>query len=382
MHTKNLIYALRTTGDAEVREQIETLYPADWEMEDIFRRSYQTYLQAAGLAAPIHQTRHKEVYRVVAAAACLLLTVGLGVGVWSRQQKIETRPSQESKPALQTETYTETTEQGTTELQTSAKQSETTVIVTTHTDLPVIVPQTTMLPTTGTTVQAVTTQTTPASTVLTSVSTTAVQSTTLHSAASANEPQSQKSDSTQTTIITEATTKTTAVSQTVPFEDLPQTTVTTEATAETTTVPQTAPIQLTGFRVEQYADYQKVICTDEFPEPDGKLQSYTLISDELVLLAASEPNNAERTYEVEFPEAGKVFTVTQKEYSEFVLTVAEGELINISINNVHGFFLLQDETCSLYWFRDGEGFYVSCDAADLQYLKEIARSFTPAGDNQ
>ena len=65
-----------------------------------------------------------------------------------------------------------------------------------------------------------------------------------------------------------------------------------------------------------------------------------------------------------------------------MLTVAEGELINISINNVHGFFLLQDETCSLYWFRDGEGFYVSCDAADLQYLKEIARSFTPAGDNQ
>ena len=134
---------------------------------------------------------------------------------------------------------------------------------------------------------------------------------------------------------------------------------------ETTAMPETAPVRLTGFRVEQYPDCQKVICTDDFPEPDGELQSYLVISDELVLLAASEPVNAERTYEVECPEAGKVFTVTQRDYSEFVLTVDEGELINIALNNVHGFFLLQDETCSLYWFRDGEGFYVQCDVDDL-----------------
>ena len=59
-------------------------------------------------------------------AACLLLIVGLGVGVWSRQQKIETRPPQETQTTTvtQTETRTETTAQVTTESQTTGKQTE------------------------------------------------------------------------------------------------------------------------------------------------------------------------------------------------------------------------------------------------------------------
>jgi hypothetical protein len=60
-------------------------------------------------------------------AACLLLIVGLGVGVWSRQQKIQTRPPQETQTTTvtQTETRTETTAQVTTESQTTRKQTET-----------------------------------------------------------------------------------------------------------------------------------------------------------------------------------------------------------------------------------------------------------------
>ena len=63
----------------------------------------------------------------VSTAACLLLIVGLGVGVWSRQQKIETRPPQETQTTTvtETETRTETTAQVTTESQTTRIQTGT-----------------------------------------------------------------------------------------------------------------------------------------------------------------------------------------------------------------------------------------------------------------
>lgn len=157
---------------------------------------------------------------------------------------------------------------------------------------------------------------------------------------------------------------------------------TTETVTETTAPPETR--ELDGFRVEQYPDCQKIICTEEFPAPDGELASYVVLSDEFTVLSMSEPETPEpeRSYDIECAEAGRVFTVTQREYSEFALTVEEGELIDISLNRAHGFFHLQGEICSLYWFRDGEGFFVSGDASDLKYLMAIARSFTPAGESK
>ena len=157
---------------------------------------------------------------------------------------------------------------------------------------------------------------------------------------------------------------------------------TTEPVTETTVAHESR--ELDGFLVEQYPDCQKIICTDEFPVPDGELVPYLMLSDEYTVLSMSEPEapEPERSYEIECAEAGKVFTVTQREYAEFALTVEEGELIDISLNRAHGFFHLQGETCSLYWFRDGEGFFVSGDASDLKYLMAIARSFTPAGESK
>ena len=63
----------------------------------------------------------------VSTAACLLLIVGVGVGVWSRQQRIEPLPPLETQTTtvMQTETRTETTAQITSESQTTCKQTET-----------------------------------------------------------------------------------------------------------------------------------------------------------------------------------------------------------------------------------------------------------------
>ena len=55
-------------------------------------------------------------------AACLLLIVGLGVGVWSRQQKIEPIPPQETQTTTVSET--DTTAQVTTKPQTTREQTE------------------------------------------------------------------------------------------------------------------------------------------------------------------------------------------------------------------------------------------------------------------
>ena len=143
-------------------------------------------------------------------------------------------------------------------------------------------------------------------------------------------------------------------------------------------MPEQADIQLTGFAVMQYPDHKQVICTDDFPEPDGALEEYHVAGHSVALLAVTDAD-AGRTYDVEAGE--KTFTVTQREYAEFILDVEdESELIDLGLNRSHGFFLLQGETCTLYWFRSGEGFCMQGNTADLISMLEIARSFTPAQD--
>ena len=57
--------------------------------EDIIEElSYQAQHRRPAFLLP------KSFFSGVSAAACLLLIVGLGVGVWSKQQKIEIRPPQ------------------------------------------------------------------------------------------------------------------------------------------------------------------------------------------------------------------------------------------------------------------------------------------------
>ncbi|MCR5718568.1 MAG: hypothetical protein K6F80_05990 [Oscillospiraceae bacterium] len=372
---KDFISALLAQDDVLTAERIAEEFSPQIDMERIFQRSMEKY-HGTAVRRTFRSIQRRTLFRTLTAAACLLLTVGLGVGVWSKQQKIETGPPQHAQmPVMQTETESVETSL-TTALQTtvkitetSRKQTETSVSSTdsvilvetqavTETDAPV--PHTTAV-----TVAQVLTETTdearptePPATILQTEPVTAVQTLSRRNAPQTETvyiPAHQESATELPTTETQPQPETEAESFTQVDEEL-----------------------LTGFRLEQYADYRKVICTDSFPEPDGALQPYTILSEELVLLSSSAEEAAEHTYEIECPEAGKTFTVTQREYSEFVLTVEEGELINISLNRAHGFFHLQDETCSLYWFRNGEGFYVQCDVNDLEYLMKIARSFTPA----
>ncbi len=60
----------------------------------------------------------------VSAAACLFVTVGLGFGIWARQQEIESRPPQETAAVLQTQTTTQTTALSTTQTTSTAAHSQ------------------------------------------------------------------------------------------------------------------------------------------------------------------------------------------------------------------------------------------------------------------
>ncbi len=129
MKLESKLKELRTSGEQSVAEQIESSHPADWDMESAFEKSYQAYLQKSGESVPIHRSRHKAVFRTVAAAACLLLTVGLSVGVWSKQQKIETKLPQETTVTTitQTETVTESETEMSTVSSTTVPTAETSV---------------------------------------------------------------------------------------------------------------------------------------------------------------------------------------------------------------------------------------------------------------
>ena len=312
---------LLKNADDAAELRIAEEFPIDWGKDALFEQIYQKYL---GEAPAVPRKSRAQIYRIIGLAACLLLTVGLGFGVWSRQQKLPVQP-----PVPVTEPATEAA----TEQQETPPETETAgaTALPAETEPPVET-------------QPMTEPTEPQETAATVIAPTQAPETPAESRST--EPPAETQASPVTEAVTEAPTE-------PPEEE-----------------------QLDGFKVLHFAEFRQIICTDDFPEPDGTLQDYTVDSDAVELLETADSGTAERSYQV--ARGDKTYTVTQQEYAEFVMQVDEGELIDISVNRAHGFFHLQEEQCTLYWFRDGEGFCISGDAADLANLLEIARSFTPA----
>ena len=340
MKLQEQLQSLRT-ADAALAEQIAGICPADFDEERVFQKSWQKLEQRTGMAVSRPRAGY---YRIAGLAACFLLTVGLGVGVWSHQQQITPQPPQIPVPV------TETT--------TAGAVHEST-------------PSTTAAKTT--TAQ----HTMPATTAASTLQMTEAPSTEAVPAPTEAVPAAPEETAPELPAVIE--TEVPAI-QTTDAPTEPPTALQTEAQPETVTeeTPEPAAETLRGFKVMQYKDFRQVICMDGFPEPDGELNDYTVEGDSLTLLGTADEESTApvRTYEIE--QNGKTFTVTQQEYAAFVLNVEEGELIDIGVSRVHGFFWLRDEHCTLYWFCEGEGFCVSGDAADLGSLLAIVRGFTPA----
>ena len=73
MDPKQLLRSLRSTPDREVRAQINACYPAEWAMEAVFQKSYQTYLRMQEMPQVQETARPRiALSRVIAAAALLV----------------------------------------------------------------------------------------------------------------------------------------------------------------------------------------------------------------------------------------------------------------------------------------------------------------------
>lgn len=329
MRMQEMLGGLRHTQRAAVVQKIETLCPADWGTEQAFEACYRKYAPEDAVQPP----NRARIFQIAGIAACLLFTVGLGMNLWARQQRIEPVPPQEPVSLV-------------TEAETKPAVPETVEDVTEPDTAPEIAAETIAATESGLTETAAPTE----------QMTEAEQP-----ATEAAKPVQSEAAAPTEAAVTEAP----ATEPTLPEQE-----------TEAESVP--AAEQLNGFQVMQYPDHKAIICTDEFPEPDGSLAHYTVLGG-MELIRAEDTDASERIYEV--AHNGKVFTVTQREYDAFVMDVEEGDLIDIGLSKVHGFFLLQGDACTLYWFCDGEGFCVSGDLADLQSLLAIVRSFTPVEES-
>ncbi len=96
MDLEKTLRSLKHTQDEELLQQIETAYPADWDPERLFEKSYRNYLKQTAEASPRH--RRRMLYQTIGIAACLLFVVGIGLGIYSRQERVERKPPQETTP--------------------------------------------------------------------------------------------------------------------------------------------------------------------------------------------------------------------------------------------------------------------------------------------
>ena len=310
-------------------------------------------------------------------AACLLLIVGLGVGVWSRQQKIETRPPQETHTTtvIQTETITETIAQVTTESQTTGKQTEPTTRMTeTTATLPeVIASYTTAIQTSVMTAAMPTTeQTFP----LTTVQTTAVamtEPTVPLTTALTYAP----SYETWSPIITE----TKLIPSTSTFET---TAATSDTMIESTT--EVTPSILPGFVVEE-APYNKVhisLVHDVSPSPDERkhyaLSGMNAKTKEFLEMQA--PFAKEYYYSIIFDDNTDPIVIAQLSRDSFsVLCNQDSTLIPAKVLDYPAFWVTGGDKLLLYWDDGAYTFMASVDAYSDQQMQEVmlevASKFSP-----
>lgn len=137
-------------SDEVTEEHIAEEFPYPLKKTETFEKAYQNYLKQSDQMEDrslTNRSRRRRLYRVGSLVACLLLTVGLGLGIWTRQQRLESRPPQEIPAFTQMETSTQTQTAAVSTVQTTAvtEYSQTETISSTK--------QTTLAGSTGTAAQ-------------------------------------------------------------------------------------------------------------------------------------------------------------------------------------------------------------------------------------
>lgn len=317
----------------------------------------------------------------VSTAACLLLIVGLGVGVWSRQRKIETIPPQETQTTTvtQTETKTETTAQVTTVTKASEKQTApTTKMPETTVTLPeVIASYATAVQTSEmTTAEATSEQIVPATAVQTIAVTTAAQSVSIttilptvptyvgHYGTIPPRETTIPENTTSATQLNTTTVMTTSVKASEPIETTTEPlssypTIDTSVSTTALTEPFELP-DLQGFSITRLEESNKLNVeykSPVTPSPDD-FTLYELQLEEYRSVNVNQPiMNGSRVYIYKFEtkNRSKSNEVVQSERSSWQFQCFENdELIEMEIQGNPAVLVRNGDSRGLYW---DDGYY-------------------------
>ena len=323
----------------------------------------------------------------VSAAACLLVTVGLGLRIWSRQQRIEPRPPQETLTVMQTETRTETTAQTAAASQTTASKAVTTQSFTETSAQTAASFQTTGYPTETSRIPCEMTIESSRSASLPAAA--SVQTEPLQTSVSVSSQQSR----TTATPITEAT-QVVLIPNTEPVStvDTPSTSaaVTTAEVSETsaiaTMILPTGPPSidydtLPGFSVTRPAGaaFLEVTWLSEVPPSPAEAVAYRAESERFVLeFAGRIAGNTAYWYDIYDTETGKRVRIQMEERREFSRRVkADGELTLQFVGGHPGFQYLDEQQCALYWDNGCYQCSIIASPDEQEILLPIAESMQP-----
>ena len=386
--------------DETTEERIAEEFPVSWGGKEAqFEAVYRAYLkQTTGEEpppAPVTISFHRSICRAVISAACLLLIVGLGVGVWSRQQKIEPLPPLETQTVTVTETAetaSETqlsTDTSPTKPEPTASSQESDRMQTTVSEAALLTsaPHSSASAAPQTNAAAGSTpQTTPeAVSVPTALPQTSVTKTNQipphtgmapHSTGSAEVSSHPATDQTQCT--TDPTQPPTTISPTMPATELPTMAPTQAFTLNPTEKPTDQRPASTG--VTEASEPSTEL--EQFPGfwvhwEDASMTRKVITYREFV---QSSPDVAENSYTVSVEDSGKTFEVEQiSRRIRFSVTCDAGAEVSCGTAGGHPCVWVSDgDRCTLYWDDGSFTFCIKGTAADRDTMEKIAGSMIPA----
>ena len=393
---KNL---LTDIDDSLLRESVDE-FDAPFDNEALFQRSFSKFQRTSKKRKAFYK---HSAFRTVTAVACLLLTVGLGVNVWSKHQRIETKLPPETPSTIQTETRTETTVQATTESQTNLKNKETTrrmpeTTVRQPEDVAAI--HTTAIYTTAVTVQELV-----STDIKTAQKTAAV--TTVMSTASTLKSQTY---SVQTNLIprTPAITSPSITTGVAVTTDLNQSSNTANPVASTETAVTTLTPQSTSAPNNELATAISTTVTttikkDDFPDLEGYHIQWDSLETNQWRVSYTETVNASpserRTYEINSPDyqiiqedtsdeasfrqyhvqctgQAKSFWLRQYSRDEFSFMCPSGSSLEAaSISGNPCVWVFSHDAYTLWWDNGCYMFCVFGEASDRDRMEEVAECF-------
>lgn len=362
--------------DETTEDRIAEEFPVNWDKASQFEAVYQAYLKQSGAeppAVPAPVSAHKNVYRMIAAAACLLLTVGLGVGVWSRQQKIEPLPPRETQTATVTETA-ETASETQPSTDTSPTKPETTA------------------------------SSQESDRMQTTVSEAALLTSAPHSSASAAPQtsvtkQGQIAPHASTIPCSTGAAETSSLLPTDQTECVTDPTQPPETQALTTVEPDT--MSATKHPTMPLTEPSTALPTDQRPattgvteasEPSTELEQFPQFwvhwEDESMTrkvityreFVQSSPDDGANSYTVSVEDSGKTFEVEQiSRRIRFSVTCDAGAEVSCGTAGGHPCVWVSDgDRCTLYWDDGSFTFCIKGTAADRDTMEKIAGSMIPA----